>query len=242
MASTDTKEKLEELLNSGFIQQAEFDERVSAITADSSFASAASTPFSFAYVSSALASPSEAPITGAAVFQTPPSTPFPTFGATQGSSLAQKVKPAAALSQEAPSYKLILVGDGAVGKTAFVKRHKTGEYEKKYIATIGVEVTPIQFLTKKGPIAFNIWDTAGQEKFGGLRDGYYIGGHCAIIMFDCLSRVTYKNVANWYRDITRVCSGIPIVLCGNKCEVPSQAVIDAWPEKKQDRLEELKVS
>lgn len=39
-------------------------------------------------------------------------------------------------------------------------------------ATLGVEVHPLTFSTNLGPIIFNVWDTAGQEKFGGLRDGY----------------------------------------------------------------------
>jgi len=43
-------------------------------------------------------------------------------------------------------------------------------------ATLGVEVHPLVFHTNRGPIRFNVWDTAGQEKFGGLRDGYYIQG------------------------------------------------------------------
>ena len=50
-----------------------------------------------------------------------------------------------------------------------------------------------------GQIVFDVWDTAGQEKFGGLRDGYYINGQCGIIMFDVTSRITYKNVPNWHR-------------------------------------------
>ena len=50
-----------------------------------------------------------------------------------------------------------------------------------------------------GNIIFDVWDTAGQEKFGGLRDGYYINGQCGIIMFDVTSRITYKNVPNWHR-------------------------------------------
>jgi len=49
---------------------------------------------------------------------------------------------------------------------------------------------------------FDVWDTAGQEKFGGLRDGYYINGQCGIIMFDVTSRITYKNVPNWHRKLT----------------------------------------
>merc|ERR1712015_127007 len=122
------------------------------------------------------------------------------------------------------TFKLILCGDGGTGKTTFVKRHLTGEFEKKYIATLGVEVHPLVFYTNYGKVLFNCWDTAGQEKFGGLRDGYYIQGQCAIIMFDVTSRVTYKNVPNGHRDLIRVCENIPIVLCGNKVDVKERKV------------------
>ena len=98
---------------------------------------------------------------------------------------------------------------------------------------MGAEVYPLVFHTNFGyfylikrPICFNTWDTAGQEKFGGLRDGYfklitgyYIQGQCAIIMFDVTSRITYKNVPTWHRDLIRVCDNIPIVLCGNKVDI-----------------------
>jgi len=121
-------------------------------------------------------------------------------------------------------FKLILVGDGGTGKTTFVKRHKSGEFERKYIPTVGVDVHPLNFHTNYGQIVFNVWDTAGQEKLGGLRDGYYIQGKCAIIMFDVTSRMTYKNVPNWHRDVTRVCENIPIVLCGNKIDIKDRKV------------------
>jgi len=80
------------------------------------------------------------------------------------------------------------------------------------------------FHTGRGPITFNVWDTAGQEKFGGLRDGYYIQGQCAILMFDVTSRATYKNIPTWHRDLTRVCENIPIVLVGNKVDVNDRKV------------------
>merc|ERR1712142_95993 len=126
--------------------------------------------------------------------------------------------------EDMPTYKLVLVGDGGVGKTTFVKRHLTGEFEKKYVATLGVEVHPVMFQTNRGKIQFNVWDTAGQEKFGGLRDGYYIQGQCAILMFDVTSRVTYKNVPNWHRDLVRVCENIPIVIVGNKVDIKDRKV------------------
>ncbi|RMZ76383.1 hypothetical protein DV737_g4841, partial [Chaetothyriales sp. CBS 132003] len=139
-------------------------------------------------------------------------------------SIVNSLSNMAAASPLPPTFKLVLVGDGGTGKTTFVKRHLTGEFEKKYIATLGVEVHPLGFTTNLGQIQFDVWDTAGQEKFGGLRDGYYINGQCGIIMFDVTSRITYKNVPNWHRDLVRVCENIPIVLCGNKVDVKERKV------------------
>jgi GTP-binding nuclear protein Ran len=129
-----------------------------------------------------------------------------------------------AAQQQPVQFKLILVGDGGVGKTCFVKRHLTGEFEKKYVATLGVEVHPLPFRTNCGLIVFNCWDTAGQEKYGGLRDGYYILGNAGIIMFDVTNRQSYKNVPNWHKDLVRVCGNIPLVLCGNKVDVRDRQV------------------
>jgi len=126
--------------------------------------------------------------------------------------------------QPVAEFKLVLVGDGGVGKTTFVRRHLTGEFEKKYIATQGVEVSTITFYTNYGPIKFNIWDTAGQEKLGGLREGYYIGADCAIVMFDVTSRITYKNVPKWHKDLSRICENIPMVLLGNKVDAKDRKI------------------
>ncbi|CAD7976649.1 unnamed protein product [Amoebophrya sp. A25] len=137
---------------------------------------------------------------------------------------APQAPPAITQQKVEAEWKLVLVGDGGVGKTTLVKRHLTGEFEKKYIPTLGVEVHPLKFATNCGVICFNVWDTAGQEKMGGLRDGYYIQGECAIIMFDVTSRITYKSVPEWYKDIVRVCENIPIVLVGNKVDVKDRQV------------------
>merc|ERR1712204_72574 len=99
-----------------------------------------------------------------------------------------------------------------------------GEFEKKYVATLGVEVHPLTFYTSLAAIIYNCWDTAGQEKFGGLRDGYYVGGDCAIVMFDVTSRITYRNVPKWFQDLHRALGSTPTVLVGIKVDCPNRAL------------------
>ena len=125
------------------------------------------------------------------------------------------------------TFKVALIGDGCVGKTTFVKRHRTGEFEQKYVPTLGVEVHPLRFQTTHGEYVLNIWDCAGQEKFGGLRDGYYIQSKAFIIMFDVGNKTSYKNLMRWYRDARRMSykdGDDNIVIVGNKVDVEDRKV------------------
>jgi GTP-binding nuclear protein Ran len=128
------------------------------------------------------------------------------------------------MQQVGNTFKVVLVGDGGTGKTTFVRRHRTGEFEKRYLATTGVEVRNLDFYTSRGQVILNVWDTAGQEKYGGLRDGYFISSQAAIIFFDVTSRDTYRSVPKWYRDVFRICGDIPIVLVGNKVDCKERRV------------------
>jgi len=127
-------------------------------------------------------------------------------------------------AQPVQTYKVVIIGDGGTGKTTYVKRHMTGEFTRQYIPTLGAEVRSLKFFTNFGLIQIDAWDTAGQEKFGCLRDGYYIGGNGSLLFFDLTSRMTYKNVPNWHRDFDRVCGSVPQVLIGNKVDVKDRKI------------------
>lgn len=120
------------------------------------------------------------------------------------------------------TFKLVLVGDAGVGKSTYVHKLVTEDnhFEPKYIATMGVMVHSIKFETTDGQhFCFNVWDTAGQEKLGGLCDGYYIGGQCAIAMHDLTAPSTLQVLRKKYiPELNRVCKGIPIVMVGNKSD------------------------
>ncbi|EPR78465.1 GTP binding protein [Spraguea lophii 42_110] len=126
-------------------------------------------------------------------------------------------------------YKIVLVGDGGTGKTTFVQRVKSGCFIREYIATIGAEVSKIEFYTNDGRrIIFDVWDTAGQEVNAVLNDVYYLEAKGAIIMFDVTSRITHKNVNNWLARLNAITTGehekIPIILCGNKVDIKDRKV------------------
>ncbi len=122
-------------------------------------------------------------------------------------------------------FKIVLLGDAGTGKTVYINRLLTGEFEKRYLATLGVEVTPLPFYTNKGKIEFSIWDCAGQEKYSGLKDGYYEGADLAIIFFDITNKLSFKNVDQWTKSFRNSCGNkIPIILVGNKVDIRERKV------------------
>lgn len=122
-------------------------------------------------------------------------------------------------------FKIVLVGDGGTGKTTYIRKLVTDNFKTHYEPTLAVEINPVDFSTSAGEVRFYCWDTAGQEKFGSLRDSYYDKADAAIIFFDVTSRATFKNVATWVSDIVRICGeSIPIVVCANKVDVTNRQV------------------
>lgn len=117
------------------------------------------------------------------------------------------------MSNTPPVAKILIVGDHGVGKTSFVKLYTTGNFVTENQPTKGFEVSKIGFHTQRGPIIAECWDITGD----GLEEAY-VGAHAAIIMFDAMSSDNLKNVKKWYNDLMRVCSPIPIVVAGNKCD------------------------
>ena len=116
------------------------------------------------------------------------------------------------------TFKIVLVGDGGVGKTTLVKRHLTGDFDPKYIPTLGVEVYPLRFNTNYGPVVFNIWDCAGQEKFRGLQTVHYVGADAAIVMYDVSNINTFKNTDKWIEGVRKMNPDLPIIVAGNKVD------------------------
>ncbi|XP_059011279.1 GTP-binding nuclear protein Ran-like [Mustela lutreola] len=105
----------------------------------------------------------------------------------------------------------------------FVERHLMGEFEKKYVATLGVEVHLLVFHNNRGPTHQRVGHGRPEEVQRTAGRLLHPSPVCHYSV-RCQSRVTYKNVPNWHRDLVRVCENIPIVLCGNKVDLKDRKV------------------
>jgi GTP-binding nuclear protein Ran len=95
------------------------------------------------------------------------------------------------------TYKLVIVGDGGVGKTAYLTKLLTGNFSTRYVPTAGESVHLLKIPTNKGLMKFEVHDTAGNHILGNLSSEKW---DCAIIMFDLTSDPTYQTVSNWEWD------------------------------------------
>lgn len=126
--------------------------------------------------------------------------------------------------------KVVVAGDGAVGKTSLVRRYCEGKFEESRVMTIGVDFQTKLVELPTGRVKLSIWDMAGQERFAVMRAGFYRGSRVAALVFDVTSRASLSNVETWRAEILKVVPKQKFVLIGNKIDlrrvVDSQAAAD----------------
>eukprot|EP00644_Phytophthora_capsici_P004738 jgi/Phyca11/534041/estExt2_fgenesh1_pg.C_PHYCAscaffold_190154 len=122
-----------------------------------------------------------------------------------------------------PDVKVILLGDSAVGKSKLVERFMMNEYQPRQLSTFALTLyrKEVEIDEDKGKrmVKVDFWDTAGQERFSSMHPSYYYGATACILVFDVTRKVTYQNLANWYKELREYCENIPCFLVANKIDV-----------------------
>lgn len=134
-------------------------------------------------------------------------------------------------------FKLVVIGDGAVGKTSLIKRYTSGSFNQEYIKTLGAQFSRYERIigeNKKTRARLFFWDIAGQQEFSFMRPTFYNGARGAIVVFDLSREETLDNVMIWYEDVRKFCGDLPTVLFGNKSDLIQDP--DAYDKEKVDQI------
>ncbi|XP_063933192.1 ras-related protein Rab-5A-like isoform X3 [Zophobas morio] len=134
------------------------------------------------------------------------------------------------------TFKLVLLGESAVGKSSLVSRFVKGDFNEYQESTIGAAFLTQTVRFNDYTVKFEIWDTAGQERYHSLAPMYYRNSPCAIVVYDVSNYETYTRAKAWIKELQ--CQGsadIIIALAGNKSDV-SEHIVD--PEEVQSYASE----
>lgn len=138
----------------------------------------------------------------------------------------------AAANKAAPAnktchFKLVLLGESAVGKSSLVLRFVKSQFHEFQESTIGAAFLTQTVSLDDTTVKFEIWDTAGQERYHSLAPMYYRGAQAAIVVYDVTNADTFQRAKNWVKELFRQASPtIVIALAGNKADLTSKRVVD----------------
>ncbi|MBA0574723.1 hypothetical protein Golob_007006 [Gossypium lobatum] len=117
-------------------------------------------------------------------------------------------------------FKIVLIGDSAVGKSNLLSRFARNEFDNNSKATIGVEFQTQVVEIDGKEIKAQIWDTAGQERFRAVTSAYYRGAVGALIVYDITRRSSFDSIKRWLDELSTHCdTTVARMVVGNKCDL-----------------------
>lgn len=129
----------------------------------------------------------------------------------------QNQRPSTAGVNKICQFKVVLLGESAVGKSSLVLRFVKREFHEFQESTIGAAFLTQTVQIDDTTVKFEIWDTAGQERYHSLAPMYYRGAQAALIVYDITSKDSFHKAQNWIRELQRQANAnIVIALVGNK--------------------------
>lgn len=100
-----------------------------------------------------------------------------------------------------------------------VERFLMDGYKPQQLSTYALTLFQYKTLVDGVDVRVDFWDTAGQERFSSMHPSYYHQAHSCLLVFDITRKVTYKNLAKWYKELRDYRQNIPCIVIANKIDV-----------------------
>jgi len=137
--------------------------------------------------------------------------------------------------------KVVIVGNGAVGKSSMIQRYCKGIFTRNYKKTIGVDFLEKHITASGEDVRLMLWDTAGQEEFDAITKAYYRGAQACVIAFSTTDHASFEAVKKWKRKVEDECGHVPMVLVQNKIDLLHESQVDSHEVEKFARNTGLKL-
>lgn len=142
--------------------------------------------------------------------------------------------------------KVVIVGNGGVGKSSMIQRYCKGIFTKEYKKTIGVDFLERQIDLNAQEVRLMLWDTAGQEEFDAITKAYYRGAQACVLTFSTVDRESFEAVECWKNKVEAEVGEIATVIVQNKIDLIDEAEVqtheaEALAQKLQLRFYRISV-
>ncbi|MBD3230943.1 MAG: GTP-binding protein [Candidatus Lokiarchaeota archaeon] len=138
------------------------------------------------------------------------------------------------------AFKLVVVGDYAVGKTTLILNFTEHKFREMYIPTIGVQFSVKDVKLEDEIVKLTVWDIAGQDEFKYVRTEFYKGASAIILVYDITRNETLENLQDWYIDVIQNAGEIPLLILGNKCDLEKKRNVSIEDAKKYVKEKKFK--
>ena len=138
--------------------------------------------------------------------------------------------------------KIILAGDGTVGKTSLLHRYVFNKFIEEHNMTIGMDShSKLTKVPGLGPVKIHTWDLAGQPQWSFVRESFYLGSHAMALVFDVSHPETIQHLPDWISECRNKAPGIPVLIVANKIDltrrVPTSKIAKWARENNFDYIE-----
>jgi small GTP-binding protein len=126
-----------------------------------------------------------------------------------------------------PTLKIIVAGDGNIGKTSLIRRYCEGKFEISRVATIGVDFQTHTVDLPDGTVKLSIWDVAGQTQWKSARESFYRGARATALVYDITNPESFAHLPAWHQEVVAIAPDQRFVVIGNKVDLDRKVDIDS---------------